>query len=277
MTAPLLAAASIERRARQRRYLMCPPTYFDVVYAINPWMDPSVAVDRALAMRQWERLRDTYRNLGHTVEVIAPVEGLPDMVFSANGGFLTDGAAVVARFASEQRTAEADAFAAWYAADGATTVRSEHPFEGEGDLLRCGDLILAGYGFRTTREAHAQVARVTGREVVSLELVDPRYYHLDVALCPLDEDLVAYLPQAFSADARREIQLRYPDAIEVGEEEAAWLALNGVSDGRRVVLPVQAERFARSLADHGFTPVPVDVSEFLKSGGGVKCMTAELG
>ncbi|MBW3659331.1 MAG: hypothetical protein KY457_11880 [Actinobacteria bacterium] len=254
---------------------MCPPTSFAVTYTGNPWMDPSTPVDRDLALHQWQVLRDTYRALGHRVATIDPVADLPDMVFAANGGFVRDGRAVAARFRNPQRAAEADAYAAWYAAAGYATVAAEAPFEGEGDLLVVGDVVLAGHGFRTDPRAHRQVAEVTGAEIVSLELVDPRYYHLDVALCPLG-DTIAYLPAAFADAARAELEGRYPDAIEVTEEDAAWLALNALCDGLHVVLPVQAETFAAQVAAAGFQPVPVDVSEFRKSGGGVKCMTAEL-
>ncbi|MBW3621585.1 MAG: hypothetical protein KY461_15185, partial [Actinobacteria bacterium] len=135
---------------------MCPPTDFAVTYAGNPWMDVRVPVDRDRAMDQWQRLRDTYRALGHRVDTIEPVPGLPDMVFSANGGFVRGGRAVAARFRNPERAAEADAYAAWYAAAGYPVVRAGVAFEGEGDLLVCGDTVLAGHGFRTDPRAHRQ-------------------------------------------------------------------------------------------------------------------------
>lgn len=275
MSSTLVSTVVPARTATPRRYLMCPPTAFAVTYQGNPWMDVSVPIDRDRALAQWETLRDTYRALGHRVETIDPVPGLPDMVFAANGGFVQGDRAVVARFHHPERAAEAEAYEAWYAAAGYPTVRSEVCFEGEGDLLVVGDTVLAGHGFRTDRRAHGQVAEATGAEVVSLELVDPRYYHLDVALCPLG-DTIAYLPGAFAEVSRAELERRYPDAVVVTEQDAAWLALNAVCDGLHVVLPVQAERFTDAVADRGFQPVRVDVSEFRRSGGGVKCLTAEL-
>lgn len=265
------------RLARRRRYLMCPPEHFAVTYAINPWMDPTSAVDRDRALAQWDALRETYLHLGHEVETIAPVPDLPDMVFAANGGLVVDGVAVGARFRFEERRAEADAYLDWLRRAGyRDAVAPRHTNEGEGDLLVVGDTILAGTGFRTTPLAHREVADLTGREVVTLHLVDPRYYHLDTALCALDDDTIAYLPEAFDGASQELLRRRYPDAILADPADAAVLGLNAVSDGRHVVLPAEATGLARSLEDHGFTPVPVELDELRKAGGGPKCCTLEL-
>src|SRR6266567_8704011 len=106
------------RAATPRSYLMCPPTHFDVTYAINPWMRLDAPVDRDLAMRQWESLRQTYASLGHSVFVIDPVPGLPDMVFAANGATVIDGSVLGVRFRYPERAAEADAYASWFRAHG---------------------------------------------------------------------------------------------------------------------------------------------------------------
>ncbi len=103
-------AAMTQRSARIRHYAMTPPTFFAVEYAINPWMDTSTPVDTHRAMNQWESLRQTYKELGHTVELVEPVAGLPDMVYAANGGLLVNGKAVVAKFAYPQRAGEAAAY-----------------------------------------------------------------------------------------------------------------------------------------------------------------------
>lgn len=265
------------RRAIQRRYLLCPPVHFDVTYAINPWMDVSTPVDVDRALAQWEQLRAAYLRLGHEVELIEPVPGLPDMVFAANGGFVLDGRAMGARFRYEQRAAEADAYHAWLTTHiDANAHRPVATVEAEGDLLSVGDLILAGHGFRTEHAAHAEVAAWSGREVVSLELVDPRYYHLDTCLGVLDDTTIAWLPAAFSPAARAELRRRFPDAIEVSEGDAAVFGLNLVSDGRHVVLPPQARALIADLEAAGFVPVPVELSELRKAGGGAKCCTLEL-
>jgi len=264
------------RKPRLRRYAMSAPAYFTVEYAINPWMDTTAPVDTALAVRQWQELVATYRRLGHTVEFVEPVAGLPDMVYAANGGLIVDGKAVVARFAYPQRAGEAAAHAEWMRSNGFEPSYTHHTNEGQGDLLVVGSKILAGHGFRTDRRAHDEVAALTGRTVVSLELVDPRFYHLDTALAVLDDDTIAYYPPAFSDDARARLTELFPDAIEVSTADAYVLGLNVVSDGRHVVLPANATGFAAHLVEAGFEPVPVDLSELLKGGGSVKCCTLEV-
>jgi N-dimethylarginine dimethylaminohydrolase len=265
-----------------RHYLMCRPTYFAVDYAINPWMDPTVPVDVDRAVAQWERLRQTYLDLGHTVDLIEPVAGLPDMVFAANGATAVDGIAYAAQFTFPERAAEAAEYLAWFERAGFDARRAKHVNEGEGDLLTTERYILAGTGFRTDLAAHAEAQEVFGRPVVTLQLVDPRFYHLDTALCVLDPGTaeragnVAYYPAAFSAGSRAVLRRLYPDAVIASAADAAVLGLNAVSDGRRVVLPAQATDLITALAARGYEPVGVDLSELRRAGGGPKCCTLEV-
>lgn len=267
---------SVARTPRIRHYVMTAPTFFAVDYAINPWMDPTAAVDTHRALDQWEALRRTYKELGHTVELIEPVPGLPDMVYAANGGVVVNGRAVVARFAYPQRAAEAAAHAEWMTRHGYRPVHTRHVNEGQGDFLVAGRTLLAGYGFRTDRRAHDEVAAAVGLPVVSLELVDPRFYHLDTALAVLDDTTVAYYPPAFGAASRSRLREMYPDAIEVSGADAHAFGLNAVSDGYHVVLPAAATGFAAQVRAAGFRPVEVELSELLKGGGSVKCCTLEV-
>lgn len=273
----LAPARAPERRARLRRYLMTPPEHFAVTYAINPWMDPAVPVDRDRALAEWRELRDTYRRLGHRVDELPPVPGLPDLVYAANGALVTPEVTVGARFAYPQRAAEAAVYADWLDRAGLGPVaRPAEINEGEGDFLVAGSVILAGTGFRTTPAAHVEVARLTGLEVITLELVDPRFYHLDTALAVLDDETIAYLPTAFAPAARAELQRRYPDAVIATEADAAVLGLNLVSDGRNVIMAAGATDLAHDLELRGYVPVPVAMPELLKGGGGIKCCTLEI-
>ncbi|MGH3975202.1 MAG: dimethylargininase [Pseudonocardiaceae bacterium] len=264
-----------------RRYLMCPPRYFTVRYVINPWMDPSRPVDAARAMAQWIALADTHRALGHTVEVIDPEPGLPDMVFAANAGTVINGVALGARFRDPQRAPEAEHYRRWFVAHGASDmVMPRAVNEGQGDLIWTGRLLLAGTGFRTEPAAHLEAQEVLGVPVVSLQLIDPYYYHLDTCLLVLDDSpsapLIAYYPAAFSPGSQRVLARLFPDAVIASAVDAACLGLNGVSDGRSVVLPVEAVNLGCALASRGFEPVFVDISELRRAGGGAKCCTLEL-
>jgi N-dimethylarginine dimethylaminohydrolase len=255
---------------------MCRPTYFTVDYAINPWMDPSAPVDTDLAVAQWTRLRDTYLELGHRVDLVDPLPGLPDMVFAANGATVIDGVVMGAQFRHPERAAEAPAYLEWFARNGFEVHEAKAVNEGEGDLLLAGDFLLAGTGLRTELAAHTEAQEHFGRPVISLQLVDPRYYHLDTALTVLGPDNVAYYPDAFSPGSQAVLRQLYPDALIATAEDAALLGLNAVSDGERVVLPAAARRLAKALAARGYQPVPVDVSELHKAGGGPKCCTLEV-
>ncbi|OBJ67112.1 dimethylargininase [Mycobacterium asiaticum] len=264
------------RAATMRHYAMTPPSFFAVEYAINPWMDTSAPVDVARALAQWECLRETYIRLGHRVDVVQPVPGLPDMVYAANGGFVCGDVAVVARFRFAQRADESKVYSKWMSSLGYRPVSTRYVNEGQGDLLQIGDMVLAGYGFRTDLRAHSEIAAAVRMPVISLELVDPRFYHLDTALAVLDEHTIAYYPPAFSAAAQTQLRTLYPDAILVGTADAYAFGLNAVSDGRHVVLPAGATSFAAQLRHAGFEPIGVDLSELLKGGGSVKCCTLEV-
>ncbi|WP_309095489.1 dimethylargininase [Streptomyces sp.] len=265
------------RAASPRRYLMCRPTHFDVTYSINPWMDPGRPTSAEVGLGQWKRLHDVFVGLGHEVELIDPVPGLPDMVFAANGATVVDGKVLVARFRHPQRTDEARAYLEWFGRGDWSEVRqAEYVNEGEGDFLFAGGEILAGTGFRSDPRAHDEVREFFGRPVVSLTLVDPRWYHLDTALAVLGDGHVMYYPAAFSAESRALLSERFPDALLAGEADAAVFGLNALSDGRNVVLPRQAVGLATQLREHGYTPVGADLTEMLKAGGSVKCCTLEL-
>ena len=255
---------------------MCRPTHFTVSYEINPWMHSSLPTDTELAIAQWQELHDTYLELGHEVELIEPAEGLPDMVYSANGALLSDGTVYTANFTYPQRAPEAPLFAQWFAERDFRVHTAENVNEGEGDILTVGDLVLGGSGFRTSVEAHAELQELIGKPVISLRLVDPRFYHLDTALMVLSDSEIAYYPPAFSEGSRRVLETLFPDAVIATEADAVVLGLNGVSDGRHVICNPRATDLMAALRERGFEPIAIDTSELLKGGGGAKCCTLEI-
>ncbi|WP_280393283.1 dimethylargininase [Nocardia brasiliensis] len=272
-----LRAESTARQPLPKRFVMCRPDHFEVTYCINPWMDPEAPVDRALALDQWERLRATYQEHGHKVDVVPGVPGLPDMVFAANGGLVIGDRAMSAKFTHAERAAEGPAYHRWFAQYGlAGLIDAQEVNEGEGDFLLVGERLLAGMGFRSSPAAHQEVAQHFSREVISLELVDPRFYHLDTVLLPLDATTIAYFPPAFSAASQAVLAELFPDAIVAIDADAEVLGLNGVSDGFNVFLSDKAVTLSESLRERGFNPIGIDMSELLKAGGSVKCCTLEI-
>ncbi|MFK0290052.1 dimethylargininase [Streptomyces sp. NPDC090442] len=286
---PADARPGARRTPRPRRYLVCRPTHFDVRYAINPWMQEAAEVDTALAGRQWAELVGAYREHGHTVEVMEPTPGLPDMVFAANSALVVGGRAFGSLFHAPQRRPETREYEIWFKAAGYDLYRPESPCEGEGDLVPAGGYLLAGTGFRTTREAHAEVQEHFGLPVISLHLTDPYFYHLDTALFVLDDGVpddgtaggdgaatLAYYPGAFSPGSREVLRRLFPDAVLATRDDALAFGLNSVSDGHHVFIAPQATGLIDRLTARGYVPVPVDLSEFHKAGGGIKCCTQEL-
>lgn len=261
----------------RRRYLMCRPTYFEVSYAINPWMDPHTPVDHDVALAQWEELRAIYERLGHAVELIEPLPGQPDMVFAANGALVVDGKVFGASFRNPERVDEAPAFRSWFELAGyADVCTPKNVNEGEGDFAVVGGTILAGTGFRTDHPAHLEVQEFFGRPVISLQLVDPHFYHLDTALFALDDSNIAYYPAAFSEGSQAVLRQLFPDAVVATEKDAFAFGLNSVSDGRHVVIESDAVDLMAALGARGYEPLPIDMSELRKSGGGPKCCTQEI-
>jgi N-dimethylarginine dimethylaminohydrolase len=279
------------RAWRPRRFLCCEPAFFEVRYAINPWMREGEPVDAALAREQWRALVAAYRAHGHTVETIEPVPGLPDMVFAANAALVLEGRVFGSRFLAPQRQPEAEAYRTWFKAAGFEVhevepgaepdyadgvVREGVVCEGEGDLVPAGGLVLAGSGFRTTPEAHRQAQEFFGVPVVGLRLTDPYFYHLDTALFVLDEENIAYYPGAFSPGSREVLRRLFPDAVLAGRDDAMAFGLNAVSDGRHVFVAPGARDLIDALDRRGYVPVPVEMTELHKAGGGIKCCTQEI-
>jgi N-dimethylarginine dimethylaminohydrolase len=270
------------RVPRRRRFLVCEPRHFAVQYAINPWMHPDRPVDTGRARAQWQALVDAYRAHGHTVETVDPVPGLPDMVFAANAAVVVGGRVFGSLFKAPQRRPESLPYDTWFKSAGFDVYRPESVCEGEGDFVPAGRWLLAGTGFRTTRAAHREAQEYLGVPVIALTLVDPYFYHLDTALCVLDDPgdgtdgNIAYYPEAFSPGSREVLARLFPDAVIAGHEDARAFGLNSVSDGRHVFVPPGARALIDQLADRGYVPVPVDLSEFHKAGGGIKCCTQEI-
>ncbi len=257
---------------------MCAPKYFDIEYEINPWMHTSNQVDPAKAAEEWQNLYDTYtQKLGWSVELIDPVQGLPDMVFTANGGFVYRGKVALPHFRNPERQPETQKFEAWFKNAGYSQIlMPKHDFEGEGDALLWNDTLFAGYPWRSDQSSHKELADFFGLKVVSLQLTDARFYHLDTCLTVVDDQTVTIWPPALTDEAIKQIRQLVPNVIEVSEQSALAYGLNTASDGKNIVLSNQPDELINIYKERGLNVFNVPMSEFQKSGGGVKCLTLEL-
>jgi N-dimethylarginine dimethylaminohydrolase len=262
----------------QPRILMCPPTYYGIEYEINPWMNRQVRSDPALSLAQWRGLHDTLVDLGATIELLDPVPGLPDLVFTANAGLMFRGRFLNSRFRYGVRQGETPHFDRWFRDQGfpVETLPEDMYFEGAGDALFCGETLFAGYRFRSDARCHQWIGEHLGVHVLPMELVDPRYYHLDTCFCPLAPGEAIFFPGAFDDYGREVIRSNIPKLIEVAAEEAVSFSCNAVVVDKHVVLNVGASKLARDLEAAGYATHPLPLGEFIKAGGSAKCLTLRI-
>lgn len=264
------------------RFLMCPPDQYDVDYVINPWMEGNIhKPSRETAAGQWEALQEILHRDAQ-IEIVPPRPGLPDMVFTANAGLALGRKVVLSRFLHRERQGEEEHFKNWFARHGFEVFElpPDLPFEGAGDALidREGKYLWAGYGFRSELDSHPYLARWLELEVISLRLIDPRFYHLDTCFCPLEGGWLLYYPQGFDAYSNRLIEQRIPAGkrIAVAEADAVTFACNAVNVGKHIVLNQASAELRSRLEVAGFEVRQTPLNEFLKSGGGAKCLTLRL-
>lgn len=257
--------------------LMCPPDYYDLRYEINAWMHLENKPELPLAAQQWQTLYEHARRLA-SVELMPPTPECPDIVFTANGGLMVGNSRVLlSRFRHAERRPEEPHFRRWFEKQGYTVLLMPEncAFEGEGDILPAGERWLAGYRQRTEIRSHRIVSEHLQQEVLSLELIEDRWYHLDTALFVLDEHTVVYYPGAFDAYARRVIEAHY-DTLHIVQEEALRFACNSVVIGRTVLMPEGCPLITELLERRGYEVIPIPMTEFIKSGGACKCLVMFL-
>jgi N-dimethylarginine dimethylaminohydrolase len=258
---------------------MCRPEFYGIKYEINPWMDVNRQTLTSRAQKQWQELyRIITEVLGQTVELIQPQPDLPDIVFTANAGLVFDHQVVLSNFRYKERQRESPLFEAFFKDKRYKIFRLPGgvAFEGAGDALFCGQELFAGYIFRSEARCHSRLAEIVGKRVLSLELVDPRFYHLDTCFCPLAEGSALYYPGAFDSYARRILENYLTDGIVASREEALSFACNAVTVGKNIILGAHCPKLAAQLEDRGYRVFQLDLSEFMKAGGSAKCLTLEI-
>jgi len=272
-------------------FLMTNPEHFEVVYQINPWMQPDAwradSAIRRTAAQASAALRRGLQSAGCDVESLTAVEGLPDLVFPANAAVVLDGRVLLARFRHSERQGEESVFRAAFIAlkqRGVVSEVVELPpgaiQEGAGDCIWDPNrgFFWAGHGQRSTRDSLLVIEKTFGREVIALELATDRFYHLDTCFCPLAGGLVLYYPPAFTNATLATIRsrLRPEQRIEATDEEAAAMCVNAVNIGVYIVMAKAPESLRHKLLALGFTMIEIDLAPFILSGGGAYCMTLRL-
>jgi N-dimethylarginine dimethylaminohydrolase len=262
----------------QARILMCPPDHYGIEYEINAWMDKSRQADHALAIEQWNGLREKLEAVGAKIEIIQPAEGLPDMVFTANAGLVHHDEVILSRFRPEQRRGEEPLDQAWFEANGFSVrlLPEDIFFEGAGDALFCGDTLVAGYRQRSNARAQQLLGDMLGCHVIPLELIDPYYYHLDTCFCPMAPGLAIYFPGAFDEYGQQVLNANVEHLIEIDADEAPHFAANAVVVGKTVVTNVGCPKLHDQLRRARYEPVETPLTEFVKAGGSAKCLTLRL-
>jgi N-dimethylarginine dimethylaminohydrolase len=273
-------------------FLMCRPDHFAVDYAINPWMNPkswaqesNILVDAS--KREWTALHRALAGLGAAIELVPPAPGLPDLVFTANAAVVLDRKAVMARFRHPERRGEEKPFERGFRAlqargviDSVLKLPGDVILEGAGDCVwdRTRNMYWMGYGPRSDREAAPVIREMLGVDPIPLELVDPRFYHLDTALCPLTRGEVMFVPEAFTPEGLARIHERVARAhrIEVPMEDACHLAANAVCVGDNIVMSQCGDSLHRRLAERGYHVTTTPLPSFLRSGGSAFCLTLRL-
>lgn len=260
---------------------MCRPTHYSIAYEINPWMSLKRKPNHLRALRQWEALYQLLSvQLGAHVKLLTPRRGLPDLVFTANAGLFAKGRVLIrSNFRHPERQGE-EALVESYAKRSRWQIihlPRRFTFEGEGDALWMGDTLVFGFHFRSDAPIHEHLSRILKTEVLPIELADRRFYHLDTCFCPMNRECALWFPRAFDRYGRKVLERLVPDLIAVSERDAKRFACNAVLVGRSVVMQTGcSSTLQRALEQRGFNIHPVDLSEFLKSGGSAKCLVLRM-
>ncbi len=258
--------------------LMCPPDFYGIEYEINPWMSRGRQSDPQIAKDQWHALFSVLKSLGADCQLMEPVKGLPDLVFTANAGLIFHNKAFLAQFRHEARQGETPLDEKWFQQAGFETITLPEglDFEGAGDALFCGETLFAGYMIRSDASAMQWIASEMGCRVIPLQLIDESYYHLDTCFCPISKTEAIYYPAAFDVYAQTALTEHIPQLIEVNSQEAARFACNAVVLGKDIVLNTGCPQLEELLKKRGYTTHSTELGEFIKAGGSAKCLTLRL-
>lgn len=263
------------------KLLMCRPDFYGIEYQINPWMDINKQTHHVRAITQWEALYEVLLGCGAEIELIQPISGWPDMIFTANAGLFYQNKIILSHFKFAERKGEVRYFKEWFLKAGYSilwdpTENLDLPiFEGAGDALLAGDHLFAGYGFRTDRSFYESLPVFQNQKIIYCELTNPYFYHIDTCFCPLNANQAIWYPDAFSEESQKQMKNSI-ELFAVAENEAKNFACNAVVLGQQIVLPFGAPKLAAQLGLLGFDVYTCEMDEYIKAGGACKCLTLRM-
>lgn len=276
--------------------------FFSNDQAINPYYHQET-VDGAKAVQEHEAIATLFRRAGIVVERTAAPKTSQDGVYTANWALIRGDTAVLARLPHARKTEEEAAEAALQQLGlSVVHVPEDWHFSGQGDALPFGGLLFCGKGYRSDEQAQTFAAETLGYDRIQLQTIpeldelgnpktnavtgwyDSFFYDLDLALAVIknpDETqggIVAYCPEAFTASSQETLrQLKGFEKIEVSFEEATkGFACNLVSTGETVIMSSHAPNFKKELEKHGLKVICPEVTELVKGGGFIRCVSLTL-
>lgn len=233
----------------------------------------------AKAGKQWNRLYQFIQNSGSEISLIEPVEGLPDMVFTANAALVHEDKVILSKFRHSERQGEERYFSDWFSHQDykCHTLPDGVSFEGEGDTVFYKDILLLAHGFRTDRASHPCIGSTLEKEFKSLKLIDPHFYHLDTCLLFIEPiDLLIYYPGAFHPESVKEIEDLPSKILRLSEDDAKSFVCNSIWAGFNLLTYKCPDSLSANLREYGLNIINLNLSEFMKSGGSVRCMVLHL-
>lgn len=263
------------------KVLMCRPDYFNIEYSINPWMHTDNQVEKHKALAQWWNIHDSLAKLGMKIEQIEPMNGLPDMTFAGDCGFVHDKTFLASNFRHPERQGESEHYIQWFGQHGYEIVRLPEGlfFEGLGDIVHLGDDIIFGYGPRSSKKTVELVKNFFPHLTVrcNLELPDPRFYHVGLAISFIGKESVLYFPDAFTDESQDRISHQFEQALAISEEDATLhFACNNICVGNTILMAGCSDALEEQLNSRGYTVLKCPMSEFKKSGASLRCLVMDL-
>ncbi len=254
---------------------MCPPDYFGIDYEINPWMHKKNQPDIVLAKKQWENLKNIFKSIGVNVSELTPQKGCPDMVFVANAGLPINGKFILSNFAFKERMPEVKHFEKFFSEKfEIIKLPKDVKFEGQGDAFFAKGKLFLGYGFRSSKKAKDELKKhlKQGQDIVHLKLKNPNFYHLDTALAYIGDDNFLTVKGAFSEEAEKKLK-KEGNIIYLSDDDAKNFAANCIVFERNIILNKASKNLKNTLKKLNFNVIESKTSEFIKSGGSVRCLS----